>query len=797
MQPGTRSQAFPVDKRARLSENDLVAHDVSGLGNTSWERAKMTGPLAIAVCVSATGLLLMAGNSVASQTAEPLPKASDHWAFQKVARPTPPSTANSRWQRNPIDAFILSELEKKSLTPSPEAAKASLLRRAYLDLIGLPPSPEEMDAFIADSSPVAFERMVERLIDSPKHGERWARHWLDLARYAESEGFKEDGLRPNIWRYRDYVIRSLNADKPYDRFVQEQVAGDELWPENPDALIATGFNRHYPDEHNARNLRQRRQEILNDITDTTASVFIGMTVACARCHDHKFDPIPQADYYRLQAFFANVAAADSMPLVPSEELSRYKERLAEWERQTSAIRAEMAAIEAPKRKEIEDELIEKYPAEVQDALRKSPGERTSFDWLMYYKARQYLDPSSHQYVAPSTAVVGKLKGEKRERWHELRAQLDTFKHLHPDQLPVGSGIHDVSDEAPPTHLLNRGVYDKPREEVEPGFLQVVNIRPAEIQPPASGKSTGRRTALARILTDPKNPFAARVMANRIWQYHFGRGLVGTPSDFGLKGERPTHLALLDWLASEFARTGWSIKHMHRLIVTSATYRQSSDWREAATGSDADNKLYWRYPRHRLEGEVIRDCGLSVAELMDEKMYGPSVWPELPPGMASRGGWRTTQDESERNRRSVYVVVKRNTRYPMFETFDMPDTHEPCARRNITTSPVQALTMLNSELTLSWAEHFAGRVLKSAGVNAEKQVDGAFHIAFGRSPDAEEKRLASNFLSEHSRILQSRLDAGEKLPLPPELPPGCEKVQAAALVDFCHMLINANEFVYLN
>ena len=755
----------------------------------------MIGSWPNSIRLVAAGSLLLAGIGIASEQL-PVPKATNHWAFQKLSRPTPPATANSSWTRNPIDAFVLAQLEQKSLTPSATANRATLLRRAYLDLIGLPPGAGEIDRFANDKSADAFERAVERLLDSPQHGERWARHWLDLARYAESEGFKEDGLRPNIWRYRDYVIRSLNSDKPYDRFIQEQIAGDELWPDSFDARIATGFNRHYPDEHNARNLRQRRQEILNDITDTVGSVFVGMTYACARCHDHKFDPISQADYYRLQAFFANVAAADNVPLLPKDELTRYKARLAHWEEQTASIRGEMAAIEAPKRKEIVDELVEKYPAEIQDALRKAPSERTSFDWLMYYKAKQYLDPNSYQYVASTTAVLAKLKGEPRERWRELQAELKSFAHLHPGPLPLASGITDVSADAPPTHLLNRGVYDKPREAVEPAFLELVNLR-APIRPPSATESTGRRTALAKILTDPNNPLPARVMVNRIWQYHFGRGLAATSSDFGLKGEPPTHPALLDWLASEFIRSGWSIKHMHRLIMTSATYRQSSDLRDTAAAIDPDDKLYWRYPRHRLEGEVIRDAGLSVAGLLNAKMQGPSVWPELPPGLAARGGWKTTQDELERNRRSIYVVVKRNARYPMFETFDMPDTHEPCARRNVTTSPVQALTMLNSELTLDWAQHFAARVLQTAGQQTDKQVETAFRIAFSRLPDTEERGLASEFFLKHRKLLNDRLENGEKLPLPRDLPSGIDKVQAAALVDFCHMLINANEFVYLN
>src|SRR5437867_1648478 len=315
-----------------------------------------------------------------------------HWAFRKIGAVEIPEVKNKSWVRNPIDSYIASKLEENGLAPSAEAGKDRLLRRASLDILGLPPSVEELDAFLADDSPDAFEKAVDRILASPAYGERWARHWLDLARYAESEGFKSDEIRPNAWRYRDYVIKAFNNDKPYDRFIKEQIAGDELRPDDPDARVATAFNRHYPDESNARNLRQRRQEILNDITDTVGAVFTGMTFACARCHDHKFDPILQSDYYRLQGFFANVAAADDVPLVSSNELKRYQEKLALWEEKTRDVRDAMAAIEAPKRKEIEEDLIHKYPQDVRDALSKKPAERTSLEWLMYHKDKQYLDP---------------------------------------------------------------------------------------------------------------------------------------------------------------------------------------------------------------------------------------------------------------------------------------------------------------------------------------------------------------------------------------------------------------------
>jgi hypothetical protein len=721
-----------------------------------------------------------------------------HWAFQRVIRPEPPEVKDARWVRNPIDAFVLSELERKDLKPSPPADKITLLRRATFDLTGLPPTPEEVDAFLADKSPKAFDKVVDRLLASPRYGERWARHWLDLARYAESEGFKADETRPNAWRYRDYVIKAFNTDKSYDRFIKEQIAGDELWPQDPDALVATGFNRHYPDESNARNLMQRRQEILNDITDTATSVFMGLTVACARCHDHKFDPIRQSDYYRLQAFFANVGADDNIPLVSEKELKRYREKLAAWEKKTRAIRDEMAAIEEPHRKEIIKDYVDKYPDEVQAALAKPESELTMIEWQMVHKAKQYIDPDSHQYIAPTRTIEGKLKGDQKQRYAELKVELAKFKDLHPGELPIGTGITDVAPEPPSTYLLRRGVYDAPKEEVYAGFLQIVNPEPAIIARPKAVKSSGRRTALANILTDPRNPLTARVMVNRIWHYHFGRGIVGTPSDFGVKGDRPTHPALLDWLASQFVRNGWSIKQTHRLILTSSAYQQSTRYDELAAKTDPDDKLVWRFPRQRLEGEVIRDAALAVSGLLNPKMGGPSVFPDLPPGMSpTYSEWKLTRDEGERNRRSIYVFVKRNTRYPLFESFDMPDTHESCPRRSVTTTPTQALNLLNSELTLKWAQGMAGRVLKSAGTNLEKQIETAYRIAFSRRPSDAEKETVKKFFNRHEAIIGERASAGEGLALPPDLPEQADKVEAAALVDFCHMLINANEFVYRN
>jgi len=725
------------------------------------------------------------------------PQQRQLWSLQPVRATAPPAVKQRRWIKTPIDAFILAELETKGIPPATPADRGTLIRRATLDLTGLPPTPTEVAAFLADKSPNAFDKVIDRLLASPQYGERWARHWLDLARYAESEGFKADETRPTVWRYRDYVIKSFNADKPYDRFVQEQLAGDELWPNDFDARVATAFNRHYPDESNARNLHQRRQEILNDITDTAGSVFLGLTVGCARCHDHKYDPILQADYYRLQAFFANVRAADDILLIPPDEAERHRARMADWETQTRDVRDRIAALEAPKRKEIVQDLIDKYPESIQASISKAPGERTPIEWQMFYKAKPYIDPNSYAYVATSRTVGGQLKGETKKQWEAMQAELKTFSHLYPGDLPTATAIVDANRLAPATHILYGGVYDQPVDEVQPGFLTMLDPGPAKIEPPVAVESTGRRTALARWLTRPDHPLTARVMANRIWHYHFGRGLAATPSNLGMSGERPTHPALLDWLANGFVRGGWSMKAMHRLIMRSSVYQQASTFRAEIAKIDPENRLWWRFPRQRLEGEVIRDTALAVAGVLNPALGGPSVFPEVPPGMESRGGWNVSDRPEDRYRRSVYVFVRRNTRYPLFESFDMPDTHESCARRDVTTSPLQALMLLNSTMTIDWARAFAGRVMAQAGGDPARQIRTAYQLAYARRPRPSEMSAALQFFDRHEAILEKRAALGGKLSVPDNRPARVNELTAATLVDFCHMLLNSNEFVYRN
>jgi hypothetical protein len=729
------------------------------------------------IAVASSALLLIAATFTQRQR--------DFWSLQKVKDQTPPTVKNAAWARTPIDRFILAKLEAKGLRPAPQADKVTLLRRATFDLTGLPPTPEEVDAFVADASPDAYEKVVDRLLASPHYGERWGRHWLDLARYAESEGFKADETRPNAWRFRDYVIQSLNQDKPYDRFVQEQIAGDELWPNDPQARVATGFNRHYPDESNARVLQQRRQEILDDITDATGAVFTGLTFGCARCHDHKFDPILQTDYYRLQAFFANTVADDHIPMLSADELASFYKKRAAWEDQTADVRARIAKLLETQRKNARLEYFEKYPPEIQAMILKPAAERTPYEWQMAHKAQPYLEFTDEE------AAKG-LKGVQKAAYQALVKELAKFDDIKPPDLPEGIGMKDLGRTAPPTYLLAVGVYNAPKEEVQPGFLTILDAKPAAVPPLQGVESTGRRTALARWLTDPENPLTARVMVNRIWHYHFGRGIVGTPSDFGVMGERPSHPELLDWLAREFVRSGWSMKHMHRLILTSAVYRESSAPNSEAAAADPSNRLLAVFPMQRLEGEAIRDASLAVAGVLNTKVGGPSVFPDLPLGMpAPRGGWKLSAQD-ERNRRSVYIFVRRNTRYPMLDAFDMPDSHESCSRRNTTVTAPQALALLNDRTALEWARALAARALQE-----KNPVDRAYRLAYSRPPDPWEKDTVATFLEKQKAVIHERAAKGEKLALPASVPDGMTPEAAAAFVDFCQMLLNSNEFVYRN
>ncbi len=716
-----------------------------------------------------TSLLLIVALSTLALSAEKSQSIGERklWSLVPPKRVAPPKVKQAAWVKNPIDAFVLAKLEARGWKPSLPANRATLLRRVTFDLTGLPPTPQELDEFVNDRSSGAYAKVVERLLASPHYGERWARHWLDLARYAESEGFKSDETRPNAWRYRDYVIRAFNDDMPYDRFVKEQLAGDEVSPDDPWAAIATAFNRHYPDESNARNIFLRRTDILHDITDTVGQVFLGMTLQCARCHDHKFDPITQRDYFRFQAFFAAMQARDEIPVAAARDLDDYRAKLAAWEQRTKPMRDEMTKLDARYRDEMRKDVLDKFPQETQDAVATPAAQRTPLQQLI-------ADKTAPQLEVTAKVMAGKMKGDVKTRYEQMLKQLEDSRPAAP---PLGVGMTDVGRQAPPHFLLTRGVWDAPAEEVKPGFIAAIDRRePTVPTPNTSTRTTGRRTVLANWIASPQHPLTARVMVNRMWLHHFGRGLVDTPSDFGLQGEKPSHPALLDWLATEFVARGWSMKEMHRLMVKSATYQQSSEAGLARRESDRDNRLLGRGTRRRLEAEAVRDALLAVSGELNPQQHGPSVFPELPAGITTRAGWPVSKTAEERNRRSVYVFVRRNMRYPLLEVFDSPDTNETCARRSCTTTAPQALALMNSELVLKHAESFARRVVLEAGSDSAQQIDRAYLLAFARRPHADERIAAQTFITRHASLTGNA---------------------TAALTDFCHALLNANEFVFVN
>jgi hypothetical protein len=517
-----------------------------------------------------------------------------------------------------------------------------------------------------------------------------------------------------------------------------------------------------------------------------------MTYGCARCHDHKFDPILQKDYYRLQAFFANVRNEDRASLLTGEQAIAHRRQQTEWENQTREIRAKMEAILAPVRIEKTKEGIGMFPKEAQEAIFTAPEQRTPMQWQMYYRSASRLPTVSELERA--------LRGEAKQNYADLKKELAKYDSLKPADPPIAEAMRDAGREAPPTFLLSKGVWDAPLDEVQPGFLSILDPTPAKFTAPEGLNSTGRRTALANWLVDSNNPLTSRVMVNRIWQDHFGAGIVGTASDFGLMGDRPSDPQLLDYLAATFVENGWSIKKMHRLIMLSNVYQQSSAYQAEAANVDPDNKLLWRYGRHRLEGEVIRDSMLFAGGQLSLKMGGPGVFPPLPEGV-TRGSkylaWKPETDAAEANRRSVYVFVKRNLRYPMFEAFDFPDTHESCPRRYATVSPTQPLVMMNDELVRDWSRQLAGRVLNDSGLSAEQQVERAFRVVFTRAPNDDERRAVLDFLNQQAAGISERLAKNEKVSMPATIPAGMEPARAAAFVDFCQALLNSNEFVYVN
>lgn len=656
-------------------------------------------------------MLLLATDGSVAPLGSYKPAERRHWAFQPrkdAVPPTFPAAADKAWVKTPVDAFILAGLKKAGLRPAPQADRATLIRRVTYDLHGMPPTAEETDAFVKDRSPKAWENLVDRLLASPRYGEQWGRHWLDVVRFAESDGYEYDMHRPDAYRYRDYVVRSFNDDKPYDLFIKEQLAGDEIDSSDHTLLVASGFNRLGPVRKNAGNqdVASSRNEVLTEMTNIVGAAYLGVTVGCARCHDHKFDPIRQSDYYRLQGHFAQLQGND-LVLASKEEQEDWKKKAAP---------------------------IEQQMRKMQFALRRAPD-------------------------------AEKAKIEK---------QIEDLE----DQMPAPlSSIYTVADDPKnptPIHLLARGEYTNKGASVGVRPLGVLLPDNAAEDPLNVEKP---RLKLANWIVDPANPLTARVMVNRVWQYHFGRGLVFTANDFGRMGTRPSNPELLDFLANQYIASGWKMKPIHKMLLLSSAYRQSSTSpiEKIAMEKDAQNDLVWKWSKRRLEAEEIRDSMLAIAGRLNTKIGGPSVItpiePELMKMLKRPQYWVPTRDKSQYDRRSLYMIYKRNLRLPFVEVFDAPDILLSCARREQSTHAPQALELLNGKTSNEMAAVFAQRLLAERKTTMER-IDYAWRLATGRPPSVAEKNMTIKFL-------------GEK----PEDP--------QTLKEFALAVFNFNSFLYVN
>jgi hypothetical protein len=628
-----------------------------------------------------------------------------HWAFQPRQRVSPPAITD-KWIRTPVDAFVLAGLQKAQLTPAPEADRATLIRRATYDLHGLPPTPEEIAAFVADKSPKAYENLIERLLASPRYGEQWARHWLDVIRFAESDGYEYDTHRPDAYRFRDYVIASLNSDKPYDQFLREQLAGDEIDPKNDELLVASGFNRLGPLRKNAGNqdVASSRTEVLTEMTNIVGAAMLGVTVGCSRCHDHKFDPFRQSDYYRMQGFFAQTHPNDVVVATPEEQ--------AAWKAKMEPLETEMRKLRFSMRRASEED-----------------------------------------------------KGKILTRLEEIDGQI-------PPPLTAMYAVKNDQKEMTQIHMLAAGDYRNKRAKVG---MRPLGILLPEATPEMPLTTEKPRTKLAEWVTQPDHPLTARVMVNRIWSYHFGRGIVATPNDYGRMGVRPTHPELLDFLANEYVANGWKMKPLHRMMMLSNTYRQASKSpnEAAALQKDPSNKLLWKWNRRRLAAEEIRDTMLAVSGRLNTKAGGPSVLisidDELIKDLKRPQYWVVTRDRKEHDRRTIYLIYKRNLILPFNQVFDSPDTLLSCARRDESTHAPQALELMNGTLSNDLAKSLAAR-LKAEMKTPRERIDRAFRLIAGRAPNANEHMLAMKYLDD---------------PDP------------AAETEFALSLFNTNAFLYVN
>jgi hypothetical protein len=729
--------------------------------------------------------------------------ARDYWAFKLPVQAPVPAVA--REFPNPIDRFLEKARQEKGLKAAPKADRLTLVRRAYMDLIGLPPSPEEIDAYMKDTAPGAWGRLIDRLLASPHYGERWGRHWLDAARYADSSGYENDTDQPNMWRYRDYVIKAFNDDKPYNTFIKEQIAGDEMPNRTDDSLIATGFLRAGPRVRNHEHANPaRRYDYLDDVIGAVGKGMLGLTVQCARCHDHKFDPITQKDYYSLEASIFGYVEVE-YPLGPREQADAYMRKITEITEKVAVLKEQIDEIDKPYHDKLAlEEIRKKFPPEVVRAVEKPESERTPGEKLI---AIQVLESGGGRSTAAAVDKV--MSPEDAAKKKALNDQVAALNAETPKTPPMASivtdgdwrsvslGYGDRNEGAcpkceleyvgagkfidfgpgkgnykvPPSYFLLRGDPDSKAYPMKPGFISVITTgNPPTELPPADGRTSGRRLAMAEWIISRDNPLPARVIVNRIWQGHFGKGIVPTLDNFGKMGEQPSNQELLDWLAVEFMHKGWSIKQMQRLILTSEAYQMASEYDDAASSKiDPEDTYLWRYRIQRLEGEIIRDNIMSVAGSIDLTMGGPAIFPHVDDSFIKtlfRGIYRNPEgDSADQWRRSLYIYQKRTLPNPMLQVFDLPDMSQSFGARYVSTVPTQALQLMNDDFVLNQAQLFADRVKKEAGDDVAKQVDLAYRIALTRPPTQRELSLAADM------------------------------IQSGSLVDFTNVMLNLSEFLY--
>ncbi|GIW80435.1 MAG: chromosome segregation protein [Gemmatales bacterium] len=718
-------------------------------------------------------------------------KVAQHWSFRPVVRPELPKVQQTGWAQNPIDLFILAKLEEKGIQPSPEADRVTLIRRLFLDLVGLPPSIADIDAFLNDQRPDAYERLVDRLLASPHYGERWGRHWLDLARYADSNGFTIDGPR-SMWPYRDWVIHAFNQDMPFDQFTIEQIAGDMLPHPTRSQIVATGFHRNtLKNEEGGIDREQFRVESVVDRVGTTGTVFLGLTIACCQCHDHKFDPISQREYYQIFAFLNNCDEPTIELPTPEQEVQRA--RIRAQIKEVQRVRDMLDSTTPEKQTKWEEALTTsmraKLPKTIQTILNVPPNGRSSRQEQTLAQYFRELDRTRHLLAAAGErhplAGLGQLhflvfRGQAEKRIAELKKQ-----------EPVIPTTLVMRERKTPrvTNVLIQGDFTRKGIRVNPGVPSVL--------PPLNKTASPTRLDFARWLVDPQNPLTPRVTVNRFWQRFFGLGIVETENDFGTQGTPPSHPELLDWLASEFVRQNWSIKKMHRLIVTSATYRQSSRHRPDLHDVDPRNRLLARQNRIRVEAEIVRDVALAASGLLYRKIGGPSVFPPQPDGVYRftqvNKNWRADSGPN-RYRRGMYTFFWRSAPHPGLTVFDAPEANSCCSRRNRSNTPLQALTLLNDEAHVEFAQGLACRLLSWKDINSDsKRIRRLYRLLLARLPNPKEEQLVLRLLDiQRSEFAASPEEA--RLLAPKTVPPNTPVHEVAAWTAVARVLLNLDEFI---